>query len=56
MQVGSNDNRDTVRIEVEFEDYGCIEFPNLDSICEYVEKLDIRSTKSPLPTSSPVRD
>ncbi|KAL3995265.1 Phosphatidylinositol 3- and 4-kinase family protein [Acanthocheilonema viteae] len=52
-QLGSNDNRDTVRIEVEFQDYGCIEFPDIDSVCEYVEKLDIRSTRSSSPTLSP---
>uniref|UniRef100_A0A0R3QM92 Phosphatidylinositol 4,5-bisphosphate 3-kinase catalytic subunit n=1 Tax=Brugia timori TaxID=42155 RepID=A0A0R3QM92_9BILA len=40
LSVGSNDNHDTVRIEVEFEDYGCVEFPDIDSMCEYVEKLD----------------
>ncbi|MCP9264021.1 PK3CB [Dirofilaria immitis] len=50
-QVGSNDNRDTVRIEVEFEDYGYIKFPDVDSVCEYVEELDACNTKLPSPTS-----
>lgn len=41
---------------MEFEDYGYIEFPDVDSVCEYVEKLDIRNTRLPLPALSSVHD
>ncbi|VDN27250.1 unnamed protein product [Gongylonema pulchrum] len=53
MQVGSNDNRDSARIEVEFEDYGSIvEFPSSEAVSEYVKKLNSHDSGVPIPCSS----
>uniref|UniRef100_F1KQX2 Phosphatidylinositol 3-kinase age-1 n=1 Tax=Ascaris suum TaxID=6253 RepID=F1KQX2_ASCSU len=42
-QTGSNDNRDTARIEVEFYEHGSIvEFPSFEHIYAYVNKLNAR--------------
>uniref|UniRef100_A0A183E4J8 Phosphatidylinositol 3-kinase catalytic subunit type 3 n=1 Tax=Gongylonema pulchrum TaxID=637853 RepID=A0A183E4J8_9BILA len=53
LQVGSNDNRDSARIEVEFEDYGSIvEFPSSEAVSEYVKKLSSHDSGVPVPCSS----
>ncbi|VDM37260.1 unnamed protein product [Toxocara canis] len=52
-QTGSNDNRDTARIEVEFYEHGSIvEFPSFEHIGAYVNKLDARGCGVAPPAAS----